>query len=41
MAYLIDDPAQNAAPHHLRRQIPTEKLLDPAVGSGHILVEGL
>jgi hypothetical protein len=38
MAYLIDDPAQKQAP--IISEAAQLKLLDPAVGSGHILVEG-
>jgi hypothetical protein len=38
MAYLINDPAQKQAP--IISEAAQLKLLDPAVGSGHILVEG-
>jgi hypothetical protein len=38
MAYLIDDPSQKQAP--IISEASQLKLLDPAVGSGHILVEG-
>jgi hypothetical protein len=38
MAYLIDDPSQKQAP--IISEAAQLKLLDPAVGSGHILVEG-
>lgn len=38
MAYLIDDPEQQQSP--IISEAAQLKLLDPAVGSGHILVEG-
>ncbi|MEX2596483.1 MAG: hypothetical protein WEC59_06080, partial [Salibacteraceae bacterium] len=38
MAYLIHDEAQTQAP--IISEVAQLKLLDPAVGSGHILVEG-
>jgi hypothetical protein len=38
MAYLIKDPAQKQTP--IISEVSQLKLLDPAVGSGHILVEG-
>lgn len=38
MAYLIHDEAQTQAP--IISEVDKLKLLDPAVGSGHILVEG-